>query len=273
MNIGIVPNPKRPEAMKLCNEVAERISGFGMVPYIPKEFDSLAVPGAERSNNNELFGICDIIITVGGDGTIIRWAKFAAPLGKPVLGINAGRIGYLATLESNELDKLVRLKTGDYTVENRIMLKIIHNGKAFYALNDAVISRGPQSKIADLVVGINGQNISYRADAIIAATPTGSTAYSLSAGGPVLEPGINNIVISPVCPHALFARSLVLNGDSIITVTSKGNDREVFLSVDGGEAEKVISSDKIIISRAEYVTKIISIDGLSFYDVLSRKLR
>ncbi len=272
MNIGIIPNPKRDEALSLCEKVVQKAIEFGMTPYVPTKYADYA-NNAVLCEIDVLYSKADVIVAIGGDGTIIRCTQLASSLNKPILGVNAGRIGYLASLEPDCLDDLIKLKQGDYNVEERMMLKVEYNGIINYALNDFVVSRGSRSKLIDLNVDINGHTIPYRADGIIISTPTGSTAYSLSAGGPVLEPQTNNMVISPICPHSLFSRSLVLDGNSIINVECAKEGIEAYMSVDGRQPLLIKSDSTITISRAEYTAKIINMNNMSFYDVLSKKLR
>lgn len=272
MNIGIIPNPKRTEALEICKQVVEKALEFGMTPYVPQKYADYA-KGATLCNLDALYSDSDVIIAIGGDGTIIRCVQASYSLEKPILGINAGRIGYLASLEPDCLDALIKLKNGDYIIEQRMMIKVEYNGIVNYALNDFVISRGSRSKLIDLKVDINGHTIPYRADGIIISTPTGSTAYSLSAGGPVLEPQTNNMIISPICPHSLFSRSLVLDGNSVINVTCLNGYDDTYISVDGRQPLLISSDNKITISRAKHTAKIININNMSFYDVLSKKLR
>lgn len=272
MNIGIIPNPKRAEALEICTKVVHKALELNMTPYVPKKYADIAC-GAVLCEIDVLYSKADVIVAIGGDGTIIRCTQLASSLDKPILGINAGRIGYLASLEPDNLDDLVKIKEGNYNIEQRMMLKVEYNGIVNYALNDFVISRGSQSKLIDLNVDINGHGISYRADGIIISTPTGSTAYSLSAGGPVLEPETNNMVISPICPHSLFSRSLVLDGNSVINVACANDECEAYMSVDGRQPLLIKPDNIITISRAEHCAKIININNLSFYDVLSKKLR
>ena len=223
----------------------------------------------------------DIVIAVGGDGTIIHTAKSAAKLSKPVLGINSGHVGFTAGLESGELKLLSRIIKGDFRIENRMLLSVDVKNKATdehlyseYALNEAVISRGSVAKTADLLVSINScAPINYRADGVIAATPTGSTAYSLSAGGPVLDPEINGIVFTPLCPHSINSRSIVMGGDSVITIESAENSRcKAFLCVDG-EGAFDIENAVVTIKHAEnaYV-RLIRIKNDGFYDVFRKKI-
>ena len=164
---------------------------------------------------------CDAVVTIGGDGTIIHAAKHAAIARKPLLGINMGRLGFVAELEPNELTMLERLLTGDYTTEKRQMLKITLKSacggeRTYFSLNDAVISRGSQTKLIELDVSLHNSYIChYRADGLIISTPTGSSAYALSAGGPVIEPSMFCILMTPICSHSLFSKPVLFNPSSV----------------------------------------------------------
>ena len=221
---------------------------------------------------------CDAIIAVGGDGTIIHCARHAAIAQKPILGINVGRLGFVAGLETDELDHLKKLVEGKYTVENRMMLevKLENEGqiKVYRALNDAVLARGALSRILDLKVNFNDTNVcDYRADGLIIATPTGSTAYSLSAGGPVIDPSINCILLSPICPHSLLTRSVVFGPEAKLSVQASSNyDSEIFLTIDGETSIKIVDRQKIEFYRSNQIARIIKLKQDNFYEVVNEKL-
>ncbi len=216
----------------------------------------------------------DIIITIGGDGTIIHAAKAGAELNIPILGINAGRIGYLANISSNELELLSKLTKGEYFTEERMLLEVELNGNKYYCLNEAVISKGSLSRMIDIELSVDGSRFAYRADGLIASTPTGSTAYSMSAGGPVVDPGLDLFIITPICSNSLYDRPIILNGDSVIKVdTDKSQGAEIFLTVDGEVSVKVEHGDSLTIKRAKHTAKLIKIKDCSFYDTLSEKMR
>ena len=221
---------------------------------------------------------CDVVIPVGGDGTIIHAARQAAEKGKPVLGINVGRLGYVAGLEVDELDRLRDLVQGNYSIENRMMLTIslVREGKrVFYrALNDIVIARGSLSRILDFSVSLNGNNIcSYRADGLIFSTPTGSTAYSLAAGGPVIDPSMQCILLTPICPHALFTRTVVFNPDASLSVHARPNtDSEIFLTVDGENSVQIQPGEMMSVRRSSLSVGLIQLKKRDFYEVVTEKL-
>ncbi len=224
-------------------------------------------------STNELTGF-DIIITIGGDGTIIHAAKAGAEKNIPILGINAGRIGYLADISPDELNLLTALKCGDYKTEERMLLEVTLGKEKYYCLNEAVISKGSLSRMIDIKLSVDGCPISYRADGLIAATPTGSTAYSMSAGGPIVDPSLDLFLITPICSNSLFDRPIILNGDSAITVeTICPENTEVFLTIDGEKSVKITPKDSLTIKRAPHTAKLIKIKDSSFYETLSEKMR
>ena len=218
---------------------------------------------------------CDMVLTIGGDGTIIHAARKSAPLDKPLLGINTGRLGFVAELEPNELDMLQRIAEGNYSVEKRMMLKVTCKNNDFYAMNDAVISRGSLSRLIDIDVSLaedRGYICSYRADGLIVSTPTGSSAYSLAAGGPVVEPTMKCIVMTPVCSHSLFARPVVFSHKSQLAVSASCDDNtQVYLTLDGAKTLTIARSDMIYITSSKIETKLIKLKDKSFYKVLNDK--
>ena len=218
---------------------------------------------------------CDMVLTIGGDGTIIHAARKSAPLDKPLLGINTGRLGFVAELEPNELDMLQRIAEGNYSIEKRMMLKVTCKNNEFYAMNDAVISRGSLSRLIDIDVSLaedRGYICSYRADGLIISTPTGSSAYSLAAGGPVVEPTMKCIVMTPVCSHSLFARPVVFSHKSQLAVSASCDDNtQVYLTLDGAKTITIARSDIIYITSSKIETKLIKLKDKSFYKVLNDK--
>ncbi len=219
----------------------------------------------------------DLVISIGGDGTIIHSAQYASEFNKPILGINAGHLGFLAGLEKEELSLLKNLITGDYKVENRMMLSVsLYEGERLksksYCLND-VIMRGVSLRLSDFEISSGGINsVIYRADGVIVATPTGSTAYSLSAGGPVVDTAIESIVLTPICPHSLFSRSMIFSSDNELKIEIKGSaDAKAVLSCDGKDGVEINEKNTVVIKKANRITKIIRIKADSFADILSKK--
>lgn len=222
----------------------------------------------------DLINSSDVILAIGGDGTIMHTAKLAAEFNKPVLGINSGLLGFMASIEKNQTDKLWALVNGNYKISNRMMLEIKYKDSKFFALNDVVINRAPDSQIVDYKIYKLSESVcGYRADGIIVATPTGSTAYSLSAGGPIVQPDMNCMIITPVCAHSLYARSMVLNSDEPITVEYNfKNDSKVFITIDGQVCFSDSMNGKLEIKKSNLFAKFIVLEQNSFYKNIDKKL-
>lgn len=220
----------------------------------------------------------DFVIAVGGDGTILHVAKNAALMNKPVLGINSGRVGYMAGLESDELESLVALKNGEFRIEKRMLLeadvKTADSVSSHLALNEVVVTRGGVARILDINVSANGHEpISYGADGVIISTPMGSTAYSLSAGGPVMDTEIDCMILTPICPHSLDSRSIIFSPDSVLDVDAKFRDGgEVFFSVDG-ETPLNITNGSITVKRSQKMVSLIKIKNVPFYKIFKDKIK
>ncbi len=230
-----------------------------------------------REDTDSLISSADMVLTIGGDGTIMHAARHAAPLGKPLLGINMGRLGFVAGLEPEELFMLTRLCHGDYKTQKRMMLKVVHTSsdgqKEFFAINDAVISRGMLSRLIDIEVSLNENEVGkYRADGLIVSTPTGSSAYSLAAGGPVVEPTMKCLVMTPICPHSLFARSVIFSHRSELVIrASCDDDTQVFMTVDGAKTFVLGRNDTVLVTSSGLEAEFIDLKERSFYTVLNEK--
>ena len=276
MVVAVLPNLDKPG----CSEVVEKLSVIlnkeGIKSYIP---DTIVAAGFTPLPEEEIYKVADVIITIGGDGTIIRYAKAAAKYNKPVLGINAGRMGYLANLEQNELGLISKLKEGNYFTERRMMLSVnvVENGQTvgeYTALNDAVITSGFISRIIDVSANVAGDSISYRADGIIISTPTGSTAYSMSAGGPIIDPLMQSMCITPICSHSLAAKPILMSANSTIKLKAFSKKRtEIFLTVDGRKVCSVKPYTEIYIKKSPEFVQLIRLNNRSFYKTLSYKFK
>ena len=219
-------------------------------------------------------------IAFGGDGTILHASKAATKAGIPVLGVNIGTMGFMAELESSELKELRRLADDDFSVEPRMMLHVRaeHEGRVILeedALNDAVITKGAVARVVQMSVQGDGVDMmSFSGDGLIVCTPTGSTAYSMSAGGPLVEPAAQNIVLTPICAHDMQTRAIVTSADREITVQlARTGRKNAFLSVDGGKAVRLSSGDRITIRRSEHVTRLLRLTGRSFFEIIQNKFR
>jgi NAD+ kinase len=222
----------------------------------------------------------DMVICFGGDGTILHMAKAATRKGIPILGVNIGTMGFMAELENTELDKLAQLVTGNYTLDRRMMLDVTVQRERdiiFHdiCLNDVVVTKGAVARIVHLSVQIDGvQAMECSGDGVIISTPTGSTAYNISAGGPIVEPEANNIIITPICSHDVGARCIVASGKRMITTQIVRNARRnAFLSVDGGKAIRLNMGDVTTVKKSNLETKLVRLKDRSFFDVVNTKFK
>lgn len=222
--------------------------------------------------------ICSFIITVGGDGTILKWGKIAAEFDLPLLGVNMGRLGFMATLEPSETDRIPQILGGEYTVSRRMLLecKVRREGKIMFSesvINDVIVSRSSLSKLPEFVVSCGSAEVSrVRADGVILSTPTGSTAYSLSAGGPILAPDLECIEYTALCPHSLFNRPMIFSDKQPVSVNvcHYQNSKATF-SVDGGKGIPILDGDVLQLTRSKYSLSIIEA-GSGFYGAIHNKL-
>lgn len=274
MRIALIANEKAAGVQTAAEQVEKALKELGAEVLLPPE-------GSEfpEKASDELFLESYASVALGGDGTIIHVAKRAARFNRPVLGINCGRLGFMAGLESDELDQLSALLEGHYAVEQRMMLRVhVRFGDGseadYHALNEAAISRGGKLRMVELEVN-SGQEpvLSYHADGIILATPTGSTAYSLSAGGPVIDPDVSCILLTPICPHSLTARSYIFSPDEHLFIRARlTRGEDAFLAVDGDDCVRIGPEDSIEVSRAGLTARLIKIKEAPFYQVLNQKL-
>lgn len=282
LKIAILPNLSKKDADIYAQKLIKKVLSLGSKPMM------LEKQGKYFNDNNikiykemdELISDCDTVITIGGDGTIIHKAKYAAKFSKPILGLNLGRVGFVAELEKTEIDEIENLVEGKYEIENRAMLYVNVTNKIdsfdikeFYALNDVVISKSAYSGVVDLNVFLNGNKMNrYIADGIILSTPTGSTAYSLSAGGPIIEPKLDCILLTPICQHSMLSRSVIFNRESKIDINTRLRRKdEVFLSVDGRDTTLINDKNTVSISLSDTKVKLIKLKKYNFYEVLDQK--
>ena len=271
MKVAVIPNGRAAGVHAALPAVCAQLQALGAQTLCPA---SGAVPSPEAE---ELIGACDAVVALGGDGTIIHTAKRAAAFDRAVLGINCGTLGFMAGLEADELEQLAKLIAGEYTIESRMLLEVRVSGakeRRFYALNEAVVSRGSLSRIVELDICNHDKPVmTYEGDGVIVATPTGSTGYSLSAGGPVVDPEVSCLLVTPVCPHSLHCRSTIFSADAVLSVRANVERcPEIYLTVDGEEGLRVGERDVVTISRADRAARLIKIKQQSFYDVLTQKL-
>lgn len=280
MRILLEPNLTRKNALETTIEICERLNALGERPLVSEKYSSAITGGiADFHSTNVAWEIADVIIAIGGDGTIIHTAKKAAVCEKPVLGVNAGHLGFMASIESHELSLLEKLCSGEYKIERRMMLEsalIDADGEiksVSNALNDIVLSRGSISRIVKTNVKCGDRSvIDYLSDGVILSTPTGSTAYSLSAGGPIVDPQVECILLTPICPHSLFARTIMFRSEAEIYLETTSDSENVFLTTDGDEGTPVPLGYKIMVKKSMFKSSLIRIKHDDFYDTLNYKL-
>ncbi len=278
MKVLLLPNELKDNIYDASEKVVKKLLSLGVEVLMDERINSFKnIESVHFGKFDNMLKECDIIITIGGDGTIISASKHAIKYDKPILGINAGRLGFLAEVEMDELDDLALLAENKYVIEERMMIEIMltnkNETKIYHAFNDFVFSKGSLSKIIDLDVYCMEKLVSsYRADGIIISTPTGSTAYSLSAGGPIVEPSMDLIILTPISPHSLFDRSIIFSPQSILNIKIQGEkDAPVYLTIDGKESVNIDDDDKVSIYAGKTYAKIINLKQKLFYEVLNKK--
>lgn len=285
MKAVLSPNPYRDRGLKVAQAAQKILRGSGVetalcLPFDLDENSKLELPAhVELKPIEQELNDADVLVCFGGDGTILHAAKDANARSIPILGVNMGSVGFMAELEHSELSLLTRLASGKYETESRMMLdvRVVREGRELFrdiALNDAVITKGAVARVLDLeITGDRVVMAAFSGDGVVVSTPTGSTAYSLAAGGPIVEPTTQNIVVTPICAHSLRAKPMVLDRARTVGVyLAKGSRKLAYLSVDGGRALKLTAGDRVEIKRSRTTTKLIKITGRSFYEIVHQKL-
>jgi len=278
-HLGLIANDSKPGARELLESL---VRDFAAHP-VQLHFDHRAgglLGAKERLNERELAATCELLIVLGGDGTILDVLHGLGDQLRPLFGINLGTLGFLTTVGAHESARAVQaVVAGDYVLSERTLLKVeILRGtsviEAGIVLNDAVASRGEMTRLVRLTVRIGDTVLTeYYADGLIVATPTGSTAYSLSAGGPILEPDSGVFVVNPICPHVLTNRAVIVNHDTPITITPAESSPDIFLTLDGRKTHRLEPGDTIRITRAPQRLPLAMLPGVSFFDVLRQKMK
>lgn len=281
MNIFIFPNLGKANCKEYVVKAFEVLSDNGCTVFIENEYKSAfsSLEGLVFDSYDNCISECDVVVAVGGDGTILKCAIDCAKNNKAVLGINCGRLGFMASLEHTQIDRLEKLVKGEIRHSKRMLINAEITDKSgkklsFCALNDVVLSKSENCKIADFEVSRNGQVVSsLRADGIIFSTPTGSSAYSMSAGGPIIEPDMECIEFTQICAHSLFARTMIFGTSSVITAKCKTrDDAYAKVVVDGNTVYKLSDFDTITIKCSDDHVDIIDINGDSFFTSVNKKL-
>ncbi len=278
-NAAVISNIKKDSSLSLTKKIASILLSAGATVFLPKSVGE-DINGATLLPESDLFDMADFAVTVGGDGTFLDVAEQTALKNIPVIGVNLGRLGFMAELEPNEINLLTRILDGNYSVENRMMLdvEVVRDNAvicSYKALNDIVVSKGNVSKIAELDLFCNSTFLShFNADGLIVSTPTGSTAYSLSAGGAIIDPTIDCLLLTPVCPHSFVnSRPIVFSPSSVMEIQDvQDREENTYLTVDGRVNVKLACYDTVRVVASKITTKIIKLKADGFYNRVYQKI-
>ena len=279
-NIGIISRPRRSNLSEVVPSLLPWLEDRGIhVVYDQETATSLAEPSEGRSRE-QVAAASDLLLVLGGDGTLLAAASVAAPRGIPILPINMGSLGFLTSFMLEELyPALEDILAGRLTISERVMLHAeLERGDKILdkqtVLNEVVINKGALARMIELELSIDNDFVCrYRADGLIVASPTGSTAYSLSAGGPIVHPSVESFIITPICPHTLSDRPVVVGDTSIIEVKLSAGTESVFLTLDGQKGIPLQATDRVRISRAQQLLKLIQTPNKSYFEILRNKLK
>lgn len=280
MNFYIIPNMTRENAPAVTRELISELCKLCCKVYLDESLSQSFGNdcGVNYTSDESVISDVDMVISVGGDGSFINAAKIATKYNKPIICVNAGKLAYLACLERDELSLLDRILKNEYKTEKRMMLEVSiidKKGEILYhsnCINDAVVSRSGSIRIMNLSVLCDDTPlIEYMSDGAIVSTPTGSTAYSLSAGGPIVDPCVESILLTPVCSHSVLSRSIVLGGNSVLQLVHD-NSGEAILSCDGQSAQVIPEGAKVVVRRSQDYASFIKIKQDTFIDILNKKI-
>lgn len=276
-NIAIIPNPNKDKELNTTRRVAKELMEMGFSVQMEERYSNFPIDGVSYSATAT--GSSELIIVVGGDGSIIDASTYAVAYDIPILGINLGKVGYLTEVEPNETSVLSKVLTGEYKIEEKMLLmaeKYTTDGKceaaSRLAVNDVIISHGTVSVAELSVENSKGDLVRYRADGVIVATPIGSTAYSLSAGGPVVSHNIDSIIVTPVCPHTLFNRSIIFEPNEYIKITNI-SEPAVKVGIDGRDFASLALGECVVIKRSEKRLKMLTFTENKMFSALFKKIR
>lgn len=273
MRLGLVGSPGYPELAVIVRRVRVMADELGIQLYGDEVIQDVA--GPEYSDLKDHLADLDAMLTLGGDGTLLRGARAAGPHGVPVLGCNLGKLGFLTAGPVDRLEEMMRLlQAGDCVEEERLTLEVEAAGRSWYAINDAVVHKSGAARLLRVRVWVDDDAVGqYSADGIIVSTATGSTAYSLSAGGPILVPSLDALVAAPICPHTLAIRPLVVGADSTISIEILSGMKGTLLTIDGEARGELTAGDRVTIHRSPHPLRLLRLPGDNFFSVLRRKLR
>ena len=276
----LFPNAEKDKGLDVTRETSVIFGKLGVVSLISDEFQGTGIPEVQLRPLKEALEAAEMVVSVGGDGTLLRAARYAMKRGLPLLGVNAGYTGFLTEIERDELSLLERVARGDFSIDRRTLLEpaLLRGGEETGmnpALNDVVLTRGNCAQAILMELLVDGRVMSsFLADGLIVATPTGSTAYSMSAGGPIVEPDADCLVVTPICPHGLSARAFVLSARrELVLRPLRLEERPAYVTVDGARPVDLRPGDQVRIRRSDLTADIVRLKERQFYDVINHKLK
>jgi NAD+ kinase len=279
--VGIISRPRREDVARVVPPLVNWLQAHGAEVVCDSETSDCIEPVAAQIRKREDLPSCtDLLIVLGGDGTLLSAARLAAERGVPILAVNLGGLGFLTTVSQDEIYSILEeLFSGKHRVSERVMLEaeIIRAGSVIrrqIALNDAVLNKAALARIMDLELRVDGEYVTtYKSDGLILSTPTGSTAYSLAAGGPIVYPTVEAFVVSPICPHTLTNRPIVIPDSATIEIDFKAGDDAVFLTLDGQIGIELVRGDHIRVRKAEKKLMLVRPSKKTYYQILRNKLK
>jgi NAD+ kinase len=286
MRLGVLSQPHHPALLDILDRLRVSAEKLGAELVLTEEL--LAVAGTDGPALEDNADDLDFLLTLGGDGTLLRGARLAGPRDVPVVGCNLGKLGFLTSVPLGRLEELIeRLRDGDYAEERRLTLEVgLHPAEgatgtaaakpteSFYALNDAVVHKGGFARLLAMRVWVNEEEVGqYSADGIVIATATGSTAYSLSAGGPILVPSLDALVATPICPHTMSIRPVVVPADATISVEILSRMEGILVTVDGQSGGHLGGGGRVTVQRSPHPVRLVRMPDQNFFSVLRQKMR
>lgn len=255
----------------------ELVQKNGLESLVADNLSGLCKGGMKLLPEEEIGFTSDLVVAFGGDGTFLAAARAVGSSGTPIFGVNAGRLGFLTEVSPEELESgFAKILAGDFEIEKRIVLEAWVNNSEdakFRALNDIVVEKWTSSRIIEIESSADGKPVNvYTADGLIVATPTGSTAYSLAAGGPIVHPSLNALILTPICPHSVSVRPIVFPGEMTLSICVRSDHGHMMLTADGQKGCQLVSGDCVYVKKTSYTINIIKLQGRTFYDLLRTKL-
>ncbi len=275
MKIGLIANPQKPLAKKVVFEIIDYLKKNQITPLLEKSTAEKLKLSKYAVKEQEIVNLADLVIALGGDGTLLKTARIIKSKEIPIMGINLGGLGFLTMFSADQ----AKIAVADFINKNcreeeRMVLAVSYKKERFFALNDCAINMGSDCRVIEIILSSDGKFIcKLVADGVVTSTPTGSTAYSLAAGGPIVYPTMESILITPLSPHVLSARPLVVPSTEIITMELSERTEQAILTIDGQEQRNLKSNEKIILTKADYSIRLVAPKNKSYYEILRTKMK